>query len=199
MPNEVAQHQLAEVITPIPGGPLSADTVRGHFNQTIEEYNAHDADEGIHIQSLPSLPFSPPLPAEGAKLIVGRALYIRTSTGYVKVNDRTADTNAQGFSVIQALGPVSGVVALDWSAETTISLTLAGNITSLTHAGMAIGSIYRLIISQDGTGGKTCNLSGLSWSPPGAPAVPIAANSTTIIEIMYDGTKLLAHMPVAGA
>lgn len=53
MPETVGSFQLATISTPVNGGDLDADVVRGNINSVRANGNAHDADPGIHLQSSP--------------------------------------------------------------------------------------------------------------------------------------------------
>lgn len=47
----IAGHQVDQAVTPVVGDPLSSAMLRALLNNTIDGYNAHDADPSIHILS----------------------------------------------------------------------------------------------------------------------------------------------------
>jgi len=51
MATTVGQHSVSAFATPVNGGPLDANVVRGNDNTIRTAYVAHDADPGIHVQS----------------------------------------------------------------------------------------------------------------------------------------------------
>lgn len=76
----------------------------------------------------------------------------------------------------------SGVLDLSGNDESTFKVTLTENITSITYQSGASGARKDLIIrfKQDATGGRTVDLSGITWSGT-APTVGAAANAVTYI------------------
>jgi hypothetical protein len=51
MATTVGSHSVSAFNTPVNGGPLDANVVRGNDNTVRTAYVAHDADTGIHVQS----------------------------------------------------------------------------------------------------------------------------------------------------
>jgi hypothetical protein len=51
MATTVGSHSVSTFATPVNGGPLDANVVRGNDNTIRTAYVAHDADTGIHVQS----------------------------------------------------------------------------------------------------------------------------------------------------
>jgi hypothetical protein len=51
MATTVGSHSVSTFATPVNGGPLDANVVRGNDNTIRSAYVAHDADTGIHVQS----------------------------------------------------------------------------------------------------------------------------------------------------
>jgi hypothetical protein len=51
MATTVGSHSVSAFATPVNGGPLDANVVRGNDNTIRTAYVAHDADTGIHVQS----------------------------------------------------------------------------------------------------------------------------------------------------
>jgi hypothetical protein len=194
MPTTVGQHPVNPYTTPQNGDPNDADVVRGHLNTLRNAYVAHDEDTGIHLQSAGSLP---PVGPTGAKILVGRTLYMSNGTVWLQQLGRTYNIT-NGESRHQRLGE-AGDITIDWNDGPVQLIGVAGNITSfLTPLNPQLGGRYTLIFVQDGTGGHSVSLTGAifrfgdgSWTTLGVSPVP---NSTTIIELLYTGTIYCATM-----
>lgn len=184
MATTVAQHQLATVATPVPGGPLSADVVRTNDNTTIAEHNAHDADPGIHLQSATSLPGTV---VNGAKYIVDGLLYIGDSGVWKLVGQpKLYDAGNSGASL-----------ALDWNNGPVQKVTLTDNAT-LTFSNATAGGTYTLILVQDGTGGRSVTLTGWDFGD-NPPSFNTNINKKNVVSALYDGSEYLAAFAVKGA
>ena len=93
---------------------------------------------------------------------------------------------------ITAMGNQTGTPTIDASAGTIHSLTLTGNVTISSISNMTAGSNITLILTQDGTGGRThtstMKLAGVSKT------LSTAAGAIDIISIFYDGTNYFAAL-----
>ena len=87
-----------------------------------------------------------------------------TGNGSIRVITQSTQTaylnEAQTFTAAQRSQPValsiaSGVVAIDCNLSNTFTLTLTGNVTSITVTNLAAGTTFDLEMQQDGTGGRT--------------------------------------------
>lgn len=47
----IEQHQVSAAVTPVAGAALAAALIRANLNETIDAYDAHDADATIHVIS----------------------------------------------------------------------------------------------------------------------------------------------------
>lgn len=99
-----------------------------------------------------------------------------TITGYIE----TAPTAAN-----------SGTSAtLDISSGTVLRYTMTGNCTFTMPTSPTAGQSFILILTQDGTGGRTAVFTGVKW--PAATAPTITTTATTgrdILTFVYDGTN----------
>lgn len=190
MPTTVSQYQQTAFTTPVAGGPLAASVVLGNDNNVVTKHNGHDADPGIHVQTVVALPGTV---VNGAKYIVGRTLYQGIGGLWTAINGRLFNDNGQGFSIVIDEGDVSGAVTLDWSTSTSKEIYLIGNVTSITHTNRVAGSTYQLLIVQSGSGGYSVDLTSFSWGTAGAPSIGTALNSKSLILSFFDGTTMLAY------
>lgn len=87
-------------------------------------------------------------------------------------------------------------VFFDAAAGNTFFVRLGGanpSTKTLTGpTGMRLGGNYRWILEQDAAGGKTVAFSStFKWASGIAPSFPTTANSVSIIDAIFDGTRLL--------
>jgi hypothetical protein len=86
----------------------------------------------------------------------------------------------------------SSTLTVDWNAGNTQSLTLSTSNSALTFANGQAGADYKLILKQDGTGGRTVSWpAAVQWPGGVAPTLTISANSADVVNFIYDGTHYL--------
>lgn len=96
-------------------------------------------------------------------------------------------TKAQGTQR-SALAIAGGNVAVDASLSNSFKLTLTGNATLSNPTGSPVsGQTIRILVKQDGTGGRTLAF-GTKYKFPGgtAPTITAAANSIDYLGFEYD-------------
>ena len=99
-----------------------------------------------------------------------------------------AKTNVvQSFSAAQrgtvsALGNSSGTITLNMATANNVSMTLTGSATLANPTNLTAGQSGVIVVTQDGTGGKTLAF-GNNWKFPGgtAPTLTTAANAVDVI------------------
>lgn len=193
MATTVAQHQLVAVTTPIPGGPLSADGVRTNDNTTITKHNAHDADPGIHLQTVSG--GSLPAVVNGAKVIFARTIYEGIGGQWVAITGTSFNT-ANGQPPLYDAGNSGTSLAIDWNNSPVQKVTLTGNAT-LTFSNVTAGGTYTLVLVQDGTGGHSVTLTGWEFGDS-TPTFNTSANKKNVVSGLYDGSEYLAAFAVKG-
>ncbi len=201
MPTTVAQHQLTAVATPVAGGPLSADVVRGNDNAAVAEHNAHDADTGVHVQSS-TLAARPAPSIAGRKWIttetIGAAsvarLWLDTGSAWL---DETTYLRANGQPVVYDAGNSGTSLAINWTNGPVQKVTLTGNAT-LTFTNPVSGGTYTLILVQDGVGGRTVTLTGWDFGE-NTPVFSTTAAKKNVVSGLYDGAEYLSAFAVKGA
>ena len=86
----------------------------------------------------------------------------------------------------------SSSTTVDWNDGNVQSLTLSTSSTTLTFDNGQAGGEYKLIVKQDGTGGRALVWpSGISWPGGTAPTLTTTANGVDMVTFVYDGTKYL--------
>ncbi|HVM58714.1 MAG TPA: LamG domain-containing protein, partial [Candidatus Paceibacterota bacterium] len=80
---------------------------------------------------------------------------------------------------------------IDWNDANVQATTLTSNKTFTFTNGEA-GGEYKLIINQDGTGGRTISWpNSVIWENATTPSVTSSANATDMASFVYDGTHYL--------
>jgi len=116
----------------------------------------------------------------------------------------TAKTDVvQSFSAAQrgtvsALGNQSGTITLNMATANNISMTLTGSSTLANPTNLTAGQSGVIVITQDGTGGRTLAF-GSSWKFPSgtAPTLTTAANSVDVIAYYCESSSRITARLVA--
>jgi hypothetical protein len=102
--------------------------------------------------------------------------------------------DAPYYESITALGNQSGTVTINTGSTNTFTLTLTGNVTINTNnfTNIIAGKAITLILTQDGTGGRTltsnCKFAG------GTNTLSSTGNAIDVMNMYYDGTNYLATL-----
>lgn len=94
----------------------------------------------------------------------------------------------QIFSPIFAKGNSTGTINFNWNDANIQTIVLTGNCT-FTFSNPSSGASYQIIISQDGTGGRTITWPTIHWEGKSAPLLTGTLNSKDIVTLTYDGTN----------
>ena len=83
----------------------------------------------------------------------------------------------------------AGTITFNWDNGNIQSVTLTGNCT-FAFSNPKSGASYQLLITQDGTGGRTVTWpSGVFWEGKSLPALTATAGGLDVVTMVYDGTK----------
>lgn len=120
-----------------------------------------------------------------------------TSTLFFDPSGRIGINNTNPLSAFDVAGTIySRLVTasgsnIDWNAGNVQSLTLTSSPT-LVFSNPHAGAEYKLVLVQDGTGGRTVTWpASVKWPSGTAPTLSSPANSTDVISFVYDGTNYL--------
>lgn len=84
-------------------------------------------------------------------------------------------------------------IAIDWNNGNTQYVTLAGTGRTVTFANPVSGQVYRIVITQDGTGSRTITTwPTIKWAGGSAPTLTTTAGQADIVTILYLGTTYYA-------
>lgn len=113
------------------------------------------------------------------------------------VDDTTGGVNKKGAEDFSGSGSLT-IQTLAFNANITMNLvngrwaklTLTGNVTSFSFLGLAAGAQGKIIITQGGTGNYTINW-GSAIVPPGGLQLYQDLGSITVVDYLYDGSRLI--------
>jgi len=123
---------------------------------------------------------------------------VNTDTGYrigdtiiLNVNRDLVNARTASFGSEYNNGSQSGPsYTINWNNGQKQTITLTGNITSLTLTAPAGVGNFLLRIVQDATGGRTITWPGsVKWAGGTAPTLSTGANAEDIITFYYNGTS----------
>lgn len=202
MAETVSNHQIAvPYSTPANGDALNASVVVGHFNSTRSDYNAHDADTGIHVQSS-AIGSRPSAGTAGRKwmstaTVAGATVAtLAYDTGSAWVTDTTFAVSNGQPGIYDALNSGTSKT-IDWASGPIQKVTLTGNCT-FSFSNAITGGTYTLILVQDGTGGRTVTLTGWDFGD-NPPSYNTGIGKKNVVSGLYDGAEYLAAFAVKGA
>ena len=157
MATTVGSHSVSAFATPVNGGPLDANVVRGNDNTIRTAYVAHDADTGIHVQSS-SLASRPTAGTAGRKWITvdtgSYKLWYDDGTTWHEVGTATidvfviADENLVKGDVVKVTGYNNGAGA-PRVAKVSSASDVAFGIINQTIANGATGYLTNTGIIAD--------------------------------------------------
>lgn len=105
----------------------------------------------------------------------------------------TLDVSGAMYSRLVTISPSSSVT-IDWNAGNVQTLTLTSNSTLIFSNGQA-GGEYKLILNQDGTGGRTVTWpSSVKWENKTKPTITSDAGATDIGNFIFDGANYLGSL-----
>ena len=101
-----------------------------------------------------------------------------TKSGGVKLNGHSE-------CAVNALGNTNSNPTFDFTVANYITLTLTGNVTVQNPTTESVGQSGSIIITQDGTGSRTCAWSNqFKWTGGTAPTLSTAANAVDRIDYL---------------
>jgi hypothetical protein len=97
--------------------------------------------------------------------------------------------DGQYYTPVNAKGNSgTGTVTFSWNDGNIQSVTLTGNCT-FAFSNPQSGASYQIIITQDGTGGRTITWPTIHWEGKTVPTLTGTLNSKDIVTFTYDGTN----------
>lgn len=126
-------------------------------------------------------------------------------SNYVTLDGVQTITGAKSLTGTTTLGPYkesvysignsgSGTVTPNFNNGPVQTVTATGNFTLALPSNIAAGSNLTLIITQDGTGGRTFSPNASYKFANGLKTLSTAANKIDIMTIFYDGSRYLCSL-----
>ena len=82
-------------------------------------------------------------------------------------------------------------IAWNLATQQAAGITLGGNRTLDNPTNMRDGGVYRIIVKQDATGGRTLSYgTAYKWASGAAPTLSTGANAVDILTFISDGTSM---------
>ena len=135
-------------------------------------------------------------PELGGNLNVGTHSIVSSSNRDIQFSPngtgQTKATRLQYDEDIHAIGTTSGTKTPDINDGNVQTITLDGDLTLNAFASATAGQTLTLIITQDGTGGRT--LSSTMKFAGGTKTLSTAANAVDILSVFYDGSNYWASL-----
>jgi len=118
------------------------------------------------------------------------AMTDETGTGLLVFNSAPALTNPTVTNYVETLHSANTgtAITVDLTNGTVQNLTLTGNAT-ITMPTAVAGKSFIIILSQDGTGGRTVTWSTVSWPSATAPTVTSTASKRDIFSFFSNGSS----------
>ena len=114
----------------------------------------------------------------GCELYYDTTKEFETKSGGVKLNGHSE-------CAVNALGNTNSNPTFDFTVANYITMTLTGNVTVQNPTTESVGQSGSIIITQDGTGSRTCAWSSqFKWTGGTAPTLSTAANAVDRIDYL---------------
>lgn len=130
-------------------------------------------------------------PQLGGNLDVNGNSIVSVSNGNINITPngtgQTVIKNIEYNEFIHSLGTTSGTITPNVTNGNVQTITLNGNLTFSAFTSPVAGQSLTLIITQDGTGGRT--LTSTMKFAGGIKTLSGTANSVDIMTVFYDGTN----------
>ena len=119
-------------------------------------------------------------------------LTFNPSTGTLTTTILSDATLNKYKETVFAGGNQSSAYTPNWNNGSVQTVTLTGNVTFGAPTNMPSGSSLTLILTQDGTGGRTGNWNASYKWMGGTPVLSTAIAAIDVVSIFYDGTNYIS-------
>ena len=123
--------------------------------------------------------------------LAGGSFFIDGSTGFVGVGNTTPASQLDVSGAMYSRLVTSSSSSVDWNQGNVQTMTLNSNPTLAFNNGQA-GGEYKLILTQDSTGGRTVTWpDSVEWADGTPPTLSAGSGSSDVMSFIYDGTNYL--------
>ena len=122
----------------------------------------------------------------------GNTLWVNQNFGTTVTNSNITLKQYQETRV--NLGSTGGNIMLNMANGSIFAMTATSNISNIALSNAGVGASGTLIITQDGTGGKTLTTTSAWKFASGSKTLSTAANAIDIISFFTDGTTVYAAL-----
>ena len=155
-------------------------------------YLTFTGDDGTDVNSNAAKIYCEVDGSPGSNDLPGRLIFSTTADGADSASERLRISSDGGVALtghsecsINALGNSSGTVTIDFRTANYISCTLTGTTTFANPTTESIGQSGSIIITQDGTGGRTASWgSQFKWVGGTAPTLTTTAAAVDRIDYL---------------
>lgn len=135
-------------------------------------------------------------PSLGGNLTVSGFSIVSTANGNINITPNGTGRTVLGnptlgryIETVSAGGNQASSYTPNWNNGSIHTVTLTGNVTFGAPTNMIAGSSLTLILTQDGTGGRTANWNASYKWMGGTPTLSTAAGAVDIVNVFFDGTN----------
>lgn len=121
-------------------------------------------------------------PADTSNITV-TAGALDVGTNIPKLN--TANTYTAGNASALVTASYTATYTPDFSLSNTFEMVLTGNVNITNPTNAVAGGVYTVILTQDGTGGRTLNLSGSGYKKNQTITLSTGANKRDVLTFIY--------------
>jgi hypothetical protein len=169
-----------------------APTGENNIIQGLGVVTRVDASQGGGIVNVVAENSTPNL--NNGNVFIGNSSNVAVSKSLVTAITDSNVTLKQYSETRVDLGSTGGNITLDMANGSIFAMTATSSISNIALANASVGSSGTLIITQDGTGGKTLTTTSAWKFASGSKTLSTAANAIDVISFFTDGTTVFAAL-----
>lgn len=125
-------------------------------------------------------------------IIRAAAFFFVGDNGYISIGNSSPQAPLDVSGAMYSRLATATSSSIDWNMGNVQAMTLSSSPT-LTFSNGQAGGEYKLILSQDGTGGRTVTWpTNVEWAGGNEPTLTSDSSATDMLSFAYDGSRYLA-------